>query len=256
MKKINTARNNYLQAEVSTATPQKLQLLLVEAAIKNIHRTKQAWHDARYDVGIEALTVAQDIISEILCSLDMEGNPAIAKQLASIYLFIFRRLAEGGMWHDETKLDDALRVLNSERETWRQVCDKFGSSTSPTNNITNNNRIGKNDSAEFTPSSITPQKSINLTNNNATNNSNITASGNYQKPQQTPPNPNAFAKPSGSYGIQTAAFATKPNQTNNTQQQNTKNNAIQINATLAAKEQTQIKTNPQNIRPNPYEKRG
>jgi flagellar protein FliS len=101
--------------------------LLIEAAIKNVHRTKQAWKEQKYDDGVETLSRAQDIIAEILCSLDKEGSPEIAPKLASIYLFIFRRLAEGGMSHDEQKLDDALRVLNSERETWRLVCEKFGS---------------------------------------------------------------------------------------------------------------------------------
>jgi flagellar protein FliS len=125
----HNARNNYLQAEVQTATPQKLQLMLIEAAIKNVHRTKQFWTEQKFDLGLETLTRSQDIVAEILSSLDKESNPDIAKQLASIYLFIFRRLAESGMSHDEVKLDDALRVLNSERETWRQVCEKFGAST-------------------------------------------------------------------------------------------------------------------------------
>ncbi|MDR2438526.1 MAG: flagellar export chaperone FliS [Planctomycetaceae bacterium] len=134
---MKSIRHNYLQAEVHTATPQKLQLLLVEAAIKNIHRTKQFWKDQKYDDGIESLSRAQDIIAEILCSLDREGSPDIAKKLASIYLFIFRRLAESGMSRDEQKLDDALRVLSSERETWRLVCEKFGATINAANQSPN-----------------------------------------------------------------------------------------------------------------------
>ena len=127
MMQQNTPRQNYIQAEVYTATPQKLQLLLVEAAIKNVYRTQMLWKEQKYDAAFDTLTRAQDIVAEILCSLDMEGNPDIAKKLASVYLFIFRRLTEGGMAHDPAKLDDALRILNSERETWRLVCEKFGS---------------------------------------------------------------------------------------------------------------------------------
>ncbi|MDR1271136.1 MAG: flagellar export chaperone FliS [Planctomycetaceae bacterium] len=137
MPQRQSIRHNYLQAEVQTATPQKLQLLLVEAAITNIHRTKQFWKDQKYDDGIESLSRAQDIIAEILCSLDRDGSPEIAKKLASIYLFIFRRLAESGMSRDEQKLDDALRVLNSERETWRLVCEKFGTTVGSTNQSSN-----------------------------------------------------------------------------------------------------------------------
>lgn len=121
------ARQNYLQAEVQTATPQKLQLMLIEAVIKNVHRTKKAWVEERFEAAFESLALAQDIIAEILSSLNKEGNPDLAGKLASIYMFIFRCLTEGGMTHDQQKLDDALRVLNSERETWRQVCEKFGS---------------------------------------------------------------------------------------------------------------------------------
>jgi len=132
MQQKQSVRQNYLQAEVHTATPQKLQLLLVEAAIKNVHRTKQAWKEQKYDDGVETLSRAQDIVAEILCSLDKEGSPEIAPKLASIYLFIFRRLAEGGMSHDEQKLEEALRVLNSERETWRLVCEKFGATVGQT----------------------------------------------------------------------------------------------------------------------------
>ena len=124
------ARQNYLQAEVHTATPQKLQLMLVEAAIKNIHRTKKAWEEEKFEAGFESLSLAQDIVTEILSSVDKEGNPDLAGKIASIYVFIFKCLAEGGMSHDPVKLDDALRVLNSERETWRLVCEKFGTTLS------------------------------------------------------------------------------------------------------------------------------
>lgn len=152
MQHTKSAQQNYLLAEVSTATPQKLQLLLVEAAIKNIYRTKQAWKEQKFDAAIESLARAQDIVAEILCSLDVEGNPDIAKKLASIYLFIFRRLAESGMSSDEEKLEDALRVLNAERETWRQVCEKFGSTVKQDANTVS--KVALDDSAEYTPSSM------------------------------------------------------------------------------------------------------
>ena len=123
----NLARQNYLQAEVQTATPQKLQLMLIEAAIKNIYRTKKAWDEEKFETGFDSLSLAQDIIAEILSPVDKEGNPDLAGKIASIYVFIFRCLAEGGMSQNQQKLDDALQVLNAERETWRLVCEKFGS---------------------------------------------------------------------------------------------------------------------------------
>ena len=124
------AKQSYLQAEVQTATPQKVRLMLIEAAMKNIHRTKKAWEEERFEAGFDSLALSQDIVAELLSSLDKESNPDLAGKIASIYVFVFRCLSEGGMTHDQQKLDDALRVLTSERETWRQVCEKFGSNTS------------------------------------------------------------------------------------------------------------------------------
>ena len=153
------ARTNYLQAEVQTATPQKLQLMLVEAAIKNIHRTKKAWEEERFEAGFDSLSLAQDIVTEILSSVDKEGNPDLAGKIASIYVFIFRCLSEGGMTHDPQKLDDALRVLHSERETWRQVCEKFGSSMSGESSarldLSTNSSAKREPAASPKPSGIT-----------------------------------------------------------------------------------------------------
>lgn len=151
-----SARTNYLQGEVLTATPQKLQLLLVEAAIKNIHRTKKFWLDSDYDGAFESLTRAQDIIAEILCSFDIENQPDLAKKLASIYMFIFRRLTEAGMSFAQDKLDDALRVLDSERETWRQVCEKFGSTVTETSS-TSKTSSGGDAWSSASPVSPSPQ---------------------------------------------------------------------------------------------------
>ncbi|MDR1960353.1 MAG: flagellar export chaperone FliS [Planctomycetaceae bacterium] len=125
------ARKTYLEQEVFTATPQKLQLMLVEAAIKNLQLTKKLWLEERLEDAIEPHSKAQSIIAEILCSLDTKGAPEIAGALASIYVFIFRRVAEAGFDRNPQYLDDAVRVLMSERETWKEVCEKFGSKTDP-----------------------------------------------------------------------------------------------------------------------------
>ena len=121
------ARKSYIEQEVYTATPQKLQLLLVEAAIKNINLTKKLWQEERFEEALEPHSKAQSIIAEILCSLDQKGAPEIAQSLASIYVFIFRRIAEASFDQNLQYLDDAVKVLSAERQTWKEVCEKFGS---------------------------------------------------------------------------------------------------------------------------------
>ena len=51
----------------------------------------------------------------------------VSDKVAAIYLFLFRSLSEANMEHSVEKLDDVLRVLDVERETWAQVCEQYGS---------------------------------------------------------------------------------------------------------------------------------
>jgi flagellar biosynthetic protein FliS len=133
MQTAQKARKTYIEREVATATPQKLQLMLIEAAIKNIHRVKIFWENSDVEGAFESLTRAQDIVMEILCSLDTEGSPEIAQSLASIYVFIFRKIVSTRGPEDVASLDEALRVLMTERESWKEICEKFGTNAEMTN---------------------------------------------------------------------------------------------------------------------------
>lgn len=124
---MSIAYENYLETGVLTASPQKLQLLLIEAAIRSIHRGKQAAARGDQAAASEQFIHAQDCVGQILAGLNYDGAAEIVKRLAAVYVFVLRQLAEGALNRDETKLDDAVRVLDVERETWRQVCEQFGS---------------------------------------------------------------------------------------------------------------------------------
>lgn len=135
---MSIAYENYLETGVLTASPQKLQLLLIEAAIRSIHRGKQAWSGGDQAAASEHFIHAQDCVGQMLAGLNYNGAAEIVKRLAAVYVFVLRQLAEGSLNRDTAKLDDAVRVLEVERETWRQVCEQFGSETTATNPSTIN----------------------------------------------------------------------------------------------------------------------
>ena len=122
-------RDNYLQTEVMTAAPQKLQLMLIEAAIRQGKQALNLWQqaDAETDDRIgDTLVRCQQIVTELLCGLNPEQDRELVRRVASIYLFVFRSLTEAHLQRDQQKLVDALEVLEVERETWREVCQKLG----------------------------------------------------------------------------------------------------------------------------------
>ena len=122
----SSVRDSYLETEVMTATPQKLQYMLLDAAILAIQKTKQLWAADRDGEACETLIRAQQIMSELLCGLNREVDTDLAKKVAAIYLFVFRSLMGANVRKDVQKLDGALGVLEIERETWRRVCEELG----------------------------------------------------------------------------------------------------------------------------------
>jgi len=128
-----SAPDSYLETEILTATPQKRQLLLLDGAIRFIERAR---HHLRTDQNAEfceCLIRAQRIVTELIASLDHAVAPKLTGKVASLYVFVFRALVDANLTRDETKLDDAVRVLQPQREAWEGVCRKLGA-TAPLEN--------------------------------------------------------------------------------------------------------------------------
>ncbi|MFZ5829796.1 MAG: flagellar export chaperone FliS [Planctomycetota bacterium] len=123
----NSVRSTYLETEVLTATPQKLQLMVIDAAIRSATRGRELLQAEDFPAACDALIHAQDCVGEILGALNREVEPETTGRMTSVYLFILRSLMESNLHHDVKRVDDALRVLETERETWREICERFGS---------------------------------------------------------------------------------------------------------------------------------
>ncbi|MHB8899442.1 MAG: flagellar export chaperone FliS [Thermoguttaceae bacterium] len=118
-------RDNYLETEVMTATPQKLQYMLIDAAIRNLSRAKHLRGEGRGEQACEALIRAQQIVTQILAGLNRDVNPDLARKVAAIYMFVFRTINDAQVAADDSKIDECLSVLEIERETWRLLCENL-----------------------------------------------------------------------------------------------------------------------------------
>ena len=120
------ARDNYLFTEVNTATPQKLQLLLIEAALRSANRARQYWQQGRDDRGRRGV-VARPGRAWPKCLPSSTTRPGAIWQDASrrSTSSSFARLVKAGHRRDEKSLGDAIRILEIERETWQKLCEKL-----------------------------------------------------------------------------------------------------------------------------------
>ncbi len=56
--------------------------------------------------------------------LNFEVNRELCERVAAIYGFIYRKLVDACVHRDTQAVDDAVRVLRIERETWQVLVDK------------------------------------------------------------------------------------------------------------------------------------
>jgi flagellin-specific chaperone FliS len=61
--------------------------------------------------------------------MNPEHGRELVRRVAGVYLFIHRTLSAAHLEHDAQKLDEALSILEVERETWQQVCLQLGKDT-------------------------------------------------------------------------------------------------------------------------------
>jgi flagellar protein FliS len=120
-----SAGDNYLDAEVRTATPQKLQLMLIDAALRSANRAQQFWQQGQNDPAFKAILYAEKLLGQMLAAIDPDTTGELGKKVSAIYEYVFRSLVQAANRRDEKSLADAIRVLEIERETWRQLCEKL-----------------------------------------------------------------------------------------------------------------------------------
>jgi flagellar secretion chaperone FliS len=124
----NRASDKYFENQVFTASPQRLRLMLIDGALHYARKAAQQWEQGSIYEGGEAIIGCQRIVTELLRGLRDDIAPDLVANVAAVYNFVFRSLIEAGLKHDSGKLADAMRVLEVERETWRQVCERLGTS--------------------------------------------------------------------------------------------------------------------------------
>lgn len=116
--------NPYLRDAVLTAAPEQLQLMLYDGCIRFALQARDAIEKKDYETSYERLTRAQHIIIEMRNGLNRDVNPELCDRVASIYGFLYRKLIDASVNRDVQAIDDALKVLRIERETWQILVDK------------------------------------------------------------------------------------------------------------------------------------
>jgi flagellar protein FliS len=128
--KPNTIRSNadaYLKTKVTTANPVELRLMLLEGAIRFADQAKSALASGDFEALYIGATRCEAILLEMVNSLRPEHDAHLCDRLAALYTYMYNTMVKGCSERNAPMIDEVIRLLGYERETWKLLIEQLAS---------------------------------------------------------------------------------------------------------------------------------
>lgn len=119
------AAQQYLRTRVLTATPEQLQMMLFDGAIRFGEQARTALLDHKFEISYRMISSMQKIITELSGSLNHDLAPELCDKLTALYNYAYRKLIEANVAHKIESLDEALQILKYQRQTWALLLEQL-----------------------------------------------------------------------------------------------------------------------------------
>lgn len=124
---MNPYLKQYQKNQLETATPEQILIMLYDGAIQylNVARIEMTADKPLKDIQKihNNIIKAQQIISEFQNTLNMDIGGEMAKNLYSLYDYLYTRLVDANVKKDVKALDEVLNHLKDLRTTWQKAID-------------------------------------------------------------------------------------------------------------------------------------
>lgn len=131
--------NIYKQTQINTSNSLSILIMLYDKAIQDLKVAKELIQDGNWQNGIKAnekIFHAQEIITELMSTLNFEQGGNISTNLLSIYSFLNKELENVLLKKEIHKIDNVIKQLQILNLAWKKLGKKE-------NNITHN-KLGIN----------------------------------------------------------------------------------------------------------------
>jgi len=117
--------NAYLRQRVFSASPEELRMMLLEGALRFARQGAEGLRQRNFERSYQGIHQCQDILMELINALRPEVAPDLCRQLAALYTFMYRRLMEASAARDADIVDEVIKLLVFENETWALAIEKL-----------------------------------------------------------------------------------------------------------------------------------
>jgi len=124
MSTYSNYQDAYKKASVNTLDQNKLIIMLYDGAIKNANFAVQYIESGEIEKVHDSLIKTKNIVTELLATLNMEQGGEIAKNLKSLYSYMFSQLIEANMEKKSEPVLSVIDLLKELRGAWLQIREK------------------------------------------------------------------------------------------------------------------------------------
>jgi flagellar protein FliS len=133
----SNAISTYKETKVKTASQGQLIIMLYAEAVKNLDQglellslnTGEKKSPGNIEKISNSILRTQEIITELIVSLDFEQGGDIAKNLFSLYTWFSKELMEANIAQEMGKVRDVRNMLNELKSAWEEIVTKNGAET-------------------------------------------------------------------------------------------------------------------------------
>ncbi|MCA0375342.1 MAG: flagellar export chaperone FliS [Gemmatimonadetes bacterium] len=111
-----TMQANYREMEIHAASPEKLVCVVFEQLVVNLERARVAMERKDVETRVVALRRARDLVTELLCTLDLDKGGPLAVDLAGMYQVMLVELVDVGMRGDLVTMGKLVRIATALRD--------------------------------------------------------------------------------------------------------------------------------------------
>ena len=128
----NDALAAYKETKIKTANHGQLLLMLYDEAIRQLDRGIELLElnnsgkkdPARIELIGKAILKTQDILTELMVSLDFDKGEDIAKNLFALYTWFSRELMDANIKQDMAAILSVRNMMNDLRTAWHEIAMK------------------------------------------------------------------------------------------------------------------------------------
>ncbi len=113
--------DEFIRADVMTASPYRLHLIVIDGALHHARATLQALEHRDFDASHTSSNRAREFVGEMLSGLRTEPAPELVSLVKDYFLHVQKNLVFADLLQDIEAAKKAVSLLEGYRETWSKL---------------------------------------------------------------------------------------------------------------------------------------